>query len=97
MKTIDQLEKQLEKENQLIEKHKRNAADIKKQIEQQKGNLTIKAVNSLNLTGTELKLFLNLLKDKKTVMEAASLFTEDSQQEEEPLMEERNVTKEALE
>lgn len=97
MKTIDQLEKQLEKENQLIEKHKRNAADIKKQIEQQKGNLTIKAVNSLNLTGTELKLFLNLLKDKKTVMEAASLFTEDSLQEEKPLMEERNVTKEALE
>ena len=26
MKTIDQLEKQLEKENQLIEKHKKNAA-----------------------------------------------------------------------
>lgn len=97
MKTIDQLEKQLEKENQLIEKHKRNAADIKKQIEQQKGNLTIKAVNSLNLTGTELKLFLNLLKDKKTVMEAASLFTEDFLQEEEPLMEERNVTKETME
>ena len=97
MKTIDQLEKQLEKENQLIEKHKRNAADIKKQIEQQKGNLTIKAVNSLNLTGTELKLFLNLLKDKKTVMEAASLFTEDSLQEEKPLMEERNVTKETME
>ena len=42
-------------------------------------------------------MFLNLLKDKKTVMEAASLFTEDSLQEEEPLMEERNVTKEALE
>ena len=61
MKTIEQLEKELEKENQLIEKHKKNVADIKKQIEYQRGILTTKAVNSLNLTGKELKQFLKLL------------------------------------
>ena len=79
MKTIEQLEKQMEKELALVEKHKKNAADIKKQIEYQKGNLTIKAVNSLNLNGAEMRQFLNLLKDKKTVMEAVNLFSEEPQ------------------
>ena len=82
MKSIEQLEKQLEKEQLLIEKHKKNAADIKKSIELQKGELTLKAVNSLNFSNKEYKEFLKLLKkDKRTVLEAIELARQEGKAE----------------
>ena len=73
MKNIENLEKALEKEKELIEKHKQKAAVIEKEIEMIKGQATMKAVKALNLTGQQYDHFLKLLSSKKNVMEAIEL------------------------
>ena len=73
-KSFDALQKTLEKEMELAEKHKQNAADIKKEIEVLRGNVSYKKINALNFTGEEYDKFIRLLDtDKKTVLEAVDL------------------------
>ena len=74
MKTMEQLEKAYEKEVQLAEKHKQNAAAYKKQMEQlQLKNVTQRVV-SLNMSAKEYDDFMKLLKSgKKSVFEAVNL------------------------
>lgn len=73
MKSIETLEKELVKENELIEKHKKKAEAIEKEIEHRKGQATIKAVKALNLTGQQYDRLLKLLSSKKSVLEAVEL------------------------
>lgn len=74
MKSIEYYEKQLQKELNLIEKHKKNATDLRKEIDNLKGKQTVAAVNALNLNGAEYDRFMQLLKqDKKSVIEAIDL------------------------
>lgn len=74
MKSFEALQKSLEKEMALAEKHKQNAADIKKEMEVLRGNVSYKKINALNFTGKEYDKFMRLLDtDKKTVLEAVDL------------------------
>lgn len=79
MKSFEQLEKMLKKETSLAEQHRKNAADIKKQIEMLKGKEVTQKINTLNLNGAEYDRLMKLLStDKKTVLEAAeSVLGED--------------------
>ena len=77
MKSIEYYENKLKKELELSEKHKKNAADLKKEIDKLKGKMTMTAVNALNLNGAEYNRLMKLLKqDKKSVMEAIDLVVE---------------------
>lgn len=72
MKSIEQLEQAYQKELDLAEKHKKAAADIRKQIEHQQGKMIMQSINALNMSGSEYDRFHKLLKSgKKTVLEAA--------------------------
>lgn len=72
MKSIEQLEQAYQKELALVEKHKKAAADIRKQIEYQQGKRIMQSINDLNMSGSEYDIFNKLLKSgKKTVLEAA--------------------------
>lgn len=72
MKTIEQLEQAYQKEIGLSEKHKKTAADIRKQIELQQGKMITQKINALNMSGAEYDRFIKLLgSGKKTVLEAA--------------------------
>lgn len=74
MNAIATLEKKYQRELELIDKHKKNAADLKKEIEVQKGKITISVLNSLNLSGEEYRRLMKLLKqDKKSIFEAVDL------------------------
>jgi len=74
MKSIEYYKKQLQKELDLCEKHKKNAADLRKEIEKLKGKMTMSAVNALNLSAAEYNRLMKLLKqDKKSVLEAIDL------------------------
>lgn len=74
MKSFEALQKSYEKEMALAEKHKQNAADIKKEMEVLKGNVSYKKINALNFSGEEYDKFMRLLDtDKKTVLEAVDL------------------------
>ena len=75
MKSMEQLEKAYKKELDLAEKHKKNAADIKKQMELQQGKMISQKINSMNLNGAEYDRLMQLLASgKKTVLEAAEIF-----------------------
>ena len=82
MKNIENLEKALEKEKELIEKHKQKAAAIEKEIEMIKGQATMKAVKALNLTGQQYDRFLKLISNKKSVMEAVELMESEADSDE---------------
>lgn len=72
MKSIEQLEAAYQKELDLSEKHKRAAADIRKQIEHQQGKAIMQSISALNMSATEYDAFIKLLKSgKKSVLEAA--------------------------
>lgn len=74
MKSMEQLEKMYEKEIKLSEQHKKNAADIKKQMELQMGKAAVQKITALNMTGTEYDKLMKLLgSGKKTVLEAAGM------------------------
>lgn len=74
MKNMEQLQKAYEKEIRLTEQHKRNAADIKKQIELVQGKNVSQKINSLNMNGAEYDRLMKLLSSgKKTVFEAIEL------------------------
>lgn len=72
MKSIEQLEQAYQREVNLAERHKKTAADIRKQIDQQQGKIVMQKLNSLNMTGAEYDKFFKLLSSgKKTVLQAA--------------------------
>lgn len=74
MKTMEQLEKSYEKEKRLAEQHKKNAADIKKQMELLQGKSVSQKITSLNMSGAEYDRLMKLLSSgKKSVMEAVNL------------------------
>lgn len=73
MKSIEALEKELTKEKELIEKHKKKATAIEQEIELRKGQAMVKAVKALNFSGQQYDRFLRLLSNKKSVMEAVEL------------------------
>lgn len=83
MKSISFYEKQYQKEMELVEKHKKNAADIRKTIDTLKGKLTISAMNALNLNSAEYDQLMKFLKqDKKTICEAIDLVVGNNFQKE---------------
>lgn len=74
MKSMEQLEKNYEKELRLAEQHKKNAADIRKQMEQQMGKAVGQKINSLNMNGAEYDRLMKLLSSgKKSILEAVEL------------------------
>lgn len=74
MKNFEQLEEMYEKEVSLSEKHQKNAADIKKQMELLKGKTVNQKINTLRLTGPEYDRLMKLLSaGKKTVLEAIEI------------------------
>lgn len=78
MKSMEQLEKQYMKELELADKHKKNAADIKKQMELQQGKLIHQKINSLNMSGGEYDQLMKLLSSgKRTILEAAEIVLGD--------------------
>lgn len=84
MKTMEQLEAAYQKELDLADRHKKNAAAIKKQMELQQGKTIAAKVNALNMNGSEYDRFIHLLASgKKTVLEAADVVLAKSRKEEE--------------
>lgn len=74
MKNMEQLQKNYEKETKLAEQHKKNAADIKKQMELLQGKNVSQKITSLNMSGAEYDSLMKLLgSGKKNVMEAVNL------------------------
>ena len=74
MKTMEQLEAAYQKEMSLVDKHKKAAADIKKQMEFQQSKTITAKFNAMNMNGAEYERFIHLLASgKKTVLEAADL------------------------
>ena len=72
MKSIEQLEQAYQKEITLAEKHKKTAADIRKQIETQQGKMITQKISALNMNGKEYDMFIKLLASgKNTVLQAA--------------------------
>lgn len=72
MKTMEQLEQAYQKEIALAERHKKAAADIRKQMELQQGKQITQKINALNMNGIEYEKFIKYLgSGKKTVLEAA--------------------------
>ena len=85
-KSIEQLEKNYEREMELAEKHRQNAADIKKEMELLKGSMINQKTKALNLNGAEYDQFMKLLaSDKQSVLEAIELVLgKEALQETEP-------------
>lgn len=85
-KSIGQLEKSYEREMELAEKHRQNAADIKKEMELFKGSMINQKTKALNLNGTEYDQFMKLLEsNKQNVLEAIELVLgKEALQEPEP-------------
>lgn len=74
MKSFEALQKSYEKEIALAEKHKQNAADIKREMDALRGKVSNRKISALNFNGQEYDRFLRLLDaDKKTVLEAVDL------------------------
>ncbi len=72
MKSIAQLEEEYRKAIDLSEKHKKKAADIRKQIEFQQGKLITQKITAMNMNGAEYDKFIKLLASgKRTVLQAA--------------------------
>lgn len=79
MKSMEQLEKAYLRELELAEKHKKAAADMKKQMEFQQGKAISQKINAMSMSGAEYDSFMKLLSGgKKTVLEAVELVLSDS-------------------
>jgi len=70
LKNLEKLEEHYQREVALAKKHKQNAEDLKREIEIFKGNLINQKIKALNFNGQEYKKLLELLNDKKGLMEA---------------------------
>jgi hypothetical protein len=79
---MEQLEAAYQKELFLADKHKKAAADIKKQMEFQQSKTITAKFNAMNMNGAEYERFIHLLASgKKTVLEAADLALNKSKKE----------------
>lgn len=67
---INKLERLYQKECELVEKHKNQAEDYKRQLEEARGNAIRQAVNRQNLSGSEFEQLMTLLKSRKTISDA---------------------------
>lgn len=82
MKNIEKLEQAYQKEMDLSERHKKAAADIKKEMELLQGKLIMQKITSMNMSGAEYDRFIKLLSGgKKTVLDAADQVLEGRQKE----------------
>lgn len=70
MKNLEKLEEHYQRELMLAEKHKKNAEDLRKEIELLKGSQISQKVKALNFNGEEYKKLIDFLNDKKGLMEA---------------------------
>lgn len=73
MKSIEKLEISYERELELAERHKQNAADIKKEMELLKGSMINQKTKALNLNGAEYDQFVKFLESKQNVLDAIEL------------------------
>ncbi len=79
MKSVEQLTNLLNKEEELVEKHRKKAADLKKQIELYRCDIAQKKLNSLNLSGSEYDKVMSLLSSGKgSVLAAAEIVLADT-------------------
>ncbi|MCI8774737.1 MAG: hypothetical protein HFI50_12575 [Lachnospiraceae bacterium] len=82
MKSMEQLEKKYEKELKLAEQHKKNAADIRKQMDLQMGKAVGQKINSLDMNGAEYDRLMKLLgSGKKSVLEAVELVLGETEEQ----------------
>ena len=82
MKSMEQLEKKYEKELKLAEQHKKNAADIRKQMDVQMGKAVGQKINSLDMNGAEYDRLMKLLgSGKKSVLEAVELVLGETEEQ----------------
>ncbi len=82
MKSLKQLTDLLNREEELVESHRKKAADLKKQIELYRSDVAQKKLNSLNLSGSEYDKVMSLLSaGKMTVLAAAESVLAGSAQE----------------
>lgn len=82
MKSMEQLEKNYEKELKLAEQHKKNAADIRKQMDLQMGKAVGQKINSLDMNGAEYDRLMKLLgSGKKSVLEAVELVLGETEEQ----------------
>ncbi len=81
MKSFDTLQKMYDKEISLADKHRKNALDIKKEMDAQRYRVFDKKIQALNLTGSEYDSFMRLLDSgKKSVNEAIRLVLSDKEE-----------------
>ena len=73
MRSLEKLEEHYQKELSLAQKHKQNAEDLKREIELLKGSMITQKVKSLNINGEEYRKLMDLLNDKRGLMEAIEL------------------------
>lgn len=82
MKSLEQLTNLLSKEEELVEHHRKKAADLRKQIELYRCDIAQKKLNSLNLSGAEYDKVMSLLSSGKlNVLAAAEIVLSDKVQE----------------
>ena len=82
MKSKEQLETKYEKELKLAEQHKKNAADIRKQMDLQMGKAVGQKINSLDMNGAEYDRLMKLLgSGKKSVLEAVELVLGETEEQ----------------
>lgn len=72
MKSLEQMSNLLKKEEEAIERHRKRAADLKKQIELYRSDAAQKKLNSLNLSGSEYDKVMSLLASGKMNVLAAA-------------------------
>lgn len=78
MKSVEQLTNLLNKEEELVETHRKKAADLRKQIELYRCDIAQKKLNSLNLSGSEYDKVMSLLSSgKSSVLAAAEIVLAD--------------------
>ncbi|MCM1103264.1 MAG: hypothetical protein NC409_04075 [Clostridium sp.] len=83
MKSVEQLTNLLNKEEELVETHRKKAADLRKQIELYRCDIAQKKLNSLNLSGSEYDKVMSLLSSgKSSVLAAAEIVLADKSKSE---------------
>lgn len=84
MKSLEQLTNLLAREEELVEHHRKKAADLKKQIELYRCDIAQKKLNSLNLSGSEYDKVMSLLSSGKlNVLAAAEIVLSDKAEKQE--------------
>lgn len=76
MKSIEKMQERYEKELAVIDKHKKTADSLKKQIDDYRNTVLQKKTQELKLSADEYEQFIEFLsKDKNTVLMAAEMIS----------------------